>query len=470
MTLHRVLFFLYALILTVLYGAVFSTQVLAFFGLYGLVPVLLLTPIVSLAAFFVYFRYAGTWLQNPEPAHQSTNSFSMALTGGGLFLLITVFLVRMVLWPSSSIAAIIPDDAIDYHFIKVFELAQSGTMWDVGIVYGQYASGYESLIALSVLAGQGVTLTGLVHAILHVLLVLTVYLLLRRYTYLPSALLFFVSVVMFFFPPLYSQVLQVGKNDLFVSATVLGAILHAPAGWHKKDTAWHPYGLAFVTMLSLSIKSTGLLILVFLWLVVLVGWLQAFRQGKGLQYLHPVKVIVLAFIMIPGVLWVLRNYVMMGMLFSPEVSSFFQGSVLANLTNPALYTSGNLSLVFIISNVLVVGLGLLLLGFRRYLLAAVFFVVWLSFFITPLGAFDPPDFTVLNLELRFVTHELILGLLLLIVMLSSLISWLLRFIEASSLRVRGGGTDTCCCLCGNTPRYRLRKSFWHISGVCPANN
>ena len=52
-------------------------------------------------------------------------------------------------------------------------------------------------------------------------------------------------------------------------------------------------------------------------------------------------------LMFPCGLWVVRNYVVMGSLTSPEISNLFVGSIAYNLPNPQLYTSGMESLTLI---------------------------------------------------------------------------------------------------------------------------
>lgn len=409
MDFHRLIVRLYGVIISALFAVMFSSQVLAFAGLYTSAGILLLCLPVFVLAYIAYFRWHGGWLTTIRDNSSVDNSqtiLSRSLAAVAITLLLVIFLFRLVAWPLSSVADVIPGDALLYHFVKAVELYRTGTMWDLAIPYGQYPVGYESLLSLSLVLSGTIHLTGVVHAVLLLWLVLTLYLLLCRYTILPRSLLLFVSVALLLIPVFYSQVLIVGKNDVAVSITILAAILHAPLSVREEQQA-HIIGLAMVTLLSLSTKTSGLYILVFLWLLVMWMWARSLMQQKSdsmsgmLSYRWLPLLIVLMF---PSGLWVIRNYVMMGMFFSPEIASFFQGSVFANLLESDLYTSGSESLIFPgFTGVTLVMMGLTIRRGRGRI-ALLLAIMWFSFIVTPLSAFHTMEKHTLHIEWRYAFH------------------------------------------------------------------
>lgn len=440
MRLHRFILRFYGTLFCLMFAFIFTAQVLSFLGLYRALLVFPLSLVVWAGAGWVYFRRDNGWLaavSNPTPVSSVVNLHPFAVKGSSrvallnstlfataLFLLISVFLLRMVLFPYSSAGNIVPLDALYYHFVKAIELVRTGTMWDLAIPFGEYPAGYESLISAGILLTGSVYPAGIVHAAGLLLLVLTLYLLLCRLTALPAEGSLFLSVVLFFYPDLYSHALVIGKNDLFLSTLILAAVLHSPIFSpplrlekgpaaevsNTTQTPFHPFGLAFATLMAMSVKPGGFLILAFLWLVVLIQSGQAYRQGSARKYLPLAWFVAAVVIMIPCGFWVIRNVAIMGRFVSPEVSSFFQGSIAASLTDPKLYHSGTDSAALTLLTAWLFILSGVIFLTRRFSLwlPLLLIVMWLAFFTTPLSAFHTIQRNILHIEWRYTTHTFLL--------------------------------------------------------------
>lgn len=435
---QRIIIFAYALVLGLLFGILFSAQLLAFLGLYEAIFVLPLTALTTVGITWLYLRSQPAWFavfqREGWAARADLRHSALALA---MLLLGLVFLFRMFLWPASSLGDIIPGDAISYHFIKMIELVRTGSMWDLTIPYGEYPIGYESLTAISLLLTGNLQGLGFAHALIMLFLILTLTLMICRYTPMPAAFSLLIATGVCFYPALYSQILVLGKNDLLLSTSILAAVLHSPLGT-RDDHAMHPLGLAFVTHISLSTKANGLFILVLLWLLVLWEWYMAYRRGEARQRMHPLMFVSAIVLMFPSGLWVIRNYLLMGRFFSPEISGFFTGSIIANLNNPDLYQSGYESQTFlqIIGFYVLFTLGLLLtrrIGWRFVLLLA---MMLFAFFITPLGAFHTLEKHTLHIEWRYTTHSFLMIFVLGLALLTPILTRLHNLLFTRTLWVR----------------------------------
>lgn len=431
--LRRIVLGVYALLLGAMFGVVWSAQVLGFLGLYTLPAALLLTIIVSAFAIAAYRRVGHEWFAEMATiaAPHPWNVLNASLLLAALGLLLVVFLFRMVAWPYSELGFSVPPDFFDYHAVRVIDLGYSGTMWNLSIPYGQYSNGYESILSFFYLFSSSVQSAGLVQAWIVVLLVLTVALLLLRYARFPLELGLASAVGMLFLPMLYGQVLLVGKNDVMLSTMVLIFILHAPVGAGKRGP--HILGMAYATMIAIATKATGVTLLAPLWVLLLWRWWNAYRAGKAVPFLHPLVFVLSLLLMFPGGLWVIRNYLMMGRLVSPEIESFSVTTIAANLGNPLLYTSGDESMWLLLGAAAALVVFLLVLFTRRigWELALVWAAMVAAFAITPLGAFHTPLSTTLHVEWRYALHLPMLGAVFLLAVIAPL---LLRLYEATLQR------------------------------------
>lgn len=417
---NRSIIFVFGISFSILTGIVFSAQILAFVEVFQPLTALISSVIAACLFAVLFFRRDSGWrsifVRGDDSGVMPTLRFTALIAVIVMFG--AVFLLRLALYPTADTGLVVPLDALGYHYVKAIELARSGSFWDLTVPYGQFAIGYESLAAFSLSLTGGWRLFGVFNALIVLLLLLTVYLLLRRYSPLPDFIALAAAVAVFFIPPLYSFVLLVGKNDALLTLSVLLGLLFAPVGLSQDaDEKSHPMALAMATMLGVATKPTAAYVLGVVWLFVLWDYWRQWRRSDVRLRRVIVDWLLIIVILIPAALWILRNWIVMGALFSPEISTFFIGSIAYNLTNPDLYLSGTESLLlgmyYFVTALMCVSL---LSKSRR--LALLVAVTAVAFAITPLSAFHTPERVVLHVEWRYVMHGLLLLLVLLIALTS----------------------------------------------------
>jgi len=424
--LHRSIMTVYAFLLSLLFSTMLIANITSFLGIYTPTLVLTATFATTLASFGLYQWAGKEWKQNsfnPPSTPRNQQSLAWSVIIACILVIGMIFVVRMMMYPYSSLGDNISGDLIGYHGVKAIELVRTGTLWDLDMPYGQYPIGYESLLSSSYLIGQNFHLAGLWQAISLITFQLTVYLLFIRYTTLPNWIAFAVSTALLFIPNFYGLFLLIGKNDLLLAISVLGLLLHTPLGMTSNDKSHHIIGMAYMTMISLSTKASAFPILFLLWIIFLWRWWEAYRNKTWKEYANPFIFVLCIVLMFPSGLWVIRNYIMMQELFSPEISSFFIGSIANNLTNPDLYQSGQESIdliVFVIIQVFFMGWILFSKTLSKWH-SLILFVMFVTFAITPLSAFHTPERHTLNLEWRYTLHTFYYNIVLLVVLLSPVI-------------------------------------------------
>ena len=428
---QRLLIWIYGLVFALLFGVVFSAQILGFLRLYAPLPVLLGTVAATLAAAYFYFRSGRTWWRGFAPQPRPTPGEAMAAVCA-LLLLLLIFGLRMALWPESALGAIHHEDMIVYHLPKAIELARTGGMWSLGIPYGQYPIGYESLTSLAILLTGSYARLGLAHALITVFLILTIVLLLRRYTPLPTGWLLLGGVLLWLYPTLYSQILIVGKNDLLLSATLLAAVLHAPIDDRGAPVRWHPWGLAAASLLTLAIKGNGVFVLGGLWLWVLLHWYRAYRAGRAADFLRVPQFVALLGVMAVGGLWVIRNLIVMGRPYSPEVAGFFSTTFAANLFNPQVYTMGTESTALVLL-LAIMAASVAMAARYSWGAAWALALMWFAILMTPLGLFRGPLETQIDIEWRYTTYAFLYIVVLVPALIAPLLARLLAALEQNRL-------------------------------------
>ena len=448
-TLKTLPLYVYISLLALLFGGIFAGQVLGFLKLYTPAAAIILTLAAVVAACWFYIRSGGlTFLQNITASEEETNTPNLletVLYAAGLILLVLLVLLPVIRWPASPIATSLEWDAGAYHFPKAIELYATGSAWDFTISYGEYPFGYESLLALGLSITASEALFGLVHGLINLTLVLSLWLLARRYTKLPGGLLFFLTNLLVlsgmlpvesnlwwvFHPLLYT----IGKNDLFLGAALLAALLHAPLGRKANQAQLHPAGLAITSMIALSVKPNALYVVAFLWLLVLIRWQQEAGDLESAIRINWRTFLFSGLTMLTGLLWIPRNLIGQGSLFSPGVMEVQSWSIAANLNNPFFYN-------YIPRNLIVLAAVLLLFialtAVKRphrlsWTLAAAFAVLFVSFVFTPATAFFVHRDVPTQVAWRFAVALLGFAYLALLIIISPLIEKMYAWVSAKRL-------------------------------------
>jgi hypothetical protein len=333
---------LYYLVLSVLYGVVAGTAILGFFHIYNQPIVFLVCAALTVLILFLLFnefrREYPLGKITDKPPLRGPNAV-LAIAGGFLFIILII--LPLVRWPFSPVSNQLTWDAGLYHFPKAVEMISTSSSWDLSIAYGEYPFGYESLVAFALLLNHTGFLIGTVHALIALFLFLILILILDTRLRMPLGIIIFLTSILFLsnrlFPAfdsniwgiLWSQVTLVGKNDLFLAAALLGIFFFTP---RSSKGPFQPIGLAATSMLALSIKPTS-------GGVILVAWMVFFIfTAKSGQLKNLKNTLVAGFLlMIPGGLWIVRNYLVQGAMFSPEVLKLSEWSIASNLFNPNFY-------------------------------------------------------------------------------------------------------------------------------------
>jgi hypothetical protein len=415
----RVLIQTYAICLCGVFGIVFTAQVLGFVSTYTPVLTITSTLITTVVAWWAYQRYTLVLPKHPN----ETTRWQLAMLVVLVIFFGVVFGIRLFTFPYSSVGEFFSSDVLGYHLPKAIELVRTGSIWDLSILYGDYPNGAESLVSFTLLISGQITSLSFTHLLSVILFVLTNTLLIRRYTPFSGIMSFTIATVILFIPMVYSLVMLVGKNDLLLSTMVLGGILHAPIHPKRTPMSWHVFGLAYCTLIAVSTKASGVIVLGGVWLWVLWLWFSAYRKQQARTFLTPSVFVISVLLMLPSTFWLVRNIVMMGRVVSPEVSSFSATSLFANWNNPLVYNSGSESLTLFLAIGITVGV-LVLLLWRKHLTISIVLLVgvmWIGFITSPLSAFHTPQSTVLHIEWRYALHLWIYLIILGIVSASELI-------------------------------------------------
>jgi len=382
----------FAVVLSLFYGIIASGQILGFAGLYRSIPAISLSLGLAVVVFFVYIRSSNQFLDSfDHPAEiPKDTGLAGALIISGLLLYVMLVFYPLVHWPFSPISNELHWDSGLYHFPKAAEMISTGSAWDLSIAYGEYPFGYESLIAMSLLISRSGLLIGTVHAFISLFLLLGMGLLIFQRTKIPRAPVFLLLGILFLGYQLarnfdsniwwifWPQIILIGKNDVLLAAALLAVLLHTPASRHGP---FFPFGLAVASMVALSIKPNAVLVVLFCWTVML------FLLWRSKQLLaYRIRLLLSGFVILPGGLWVVRNLVVQGMVFSPGTLHLSAWSIASNLTNPYFYKYIPQHFYIILAIII---LAALVSVFKRSLRFEVIIVLvlLLTFALTPATAF-----------------------------------------------------------------------------------
>ncbi len=379
------------------YAVIFSGQALGLLKIYHPLAAIFSSLVVGGLVFFL-LESNRQWFSEFLSGSSSSPGLSqklleIALFLAGMALFVLLAFLPLLRWPFSPISRRLSWDAGLYHFPKAIEMIVTGSAWDMTIDYGEYPFGYESLLAFTFGINPEGFLLGLTHALIALFFLLAFWLVIRRFTNLPHGMIVFVVVLLMvsrlYLPQndnniwwiIWTQVILIGKNDLLLGATLLAIVLFIP--WKIEDAQKNAClpGLAISSMLALSVKPNAALLVLFSWSLALFflaraqGWQIAFK-----------KLSLYALLVLPGVLWAVRNLIAMGNLFKENASKLSGFSIAANLTNPYFYDHipNQLYLVLLIAL-----LPLVVAPFWRKMTvpALIGLILLLTFALTPASAF-----------------------------------------------------------------------------------
>jgi len=315
-----------------------------------------------------------------------------------ILLIVLLILIPVVRWPESIAGDWFPWDAGKYHFPKAVEMVRSGSANDMTIAYGEYPFGYESLLSFSLLVSGNADLFGWMHALIDLFFILSFWLLAKRYTQIRSSFLLLLTTLVilgnFFFKFLnlwrvfQMEMVTVGKNDLLLAASILSILFFYPYPKTGKYDGWAMIPTGVAGMIALSVKPNAAYVLAPLW--ILLGgkmvWkaLKNFvRESKSSLMLYLIS----SSLMIPGAIWILRNLVLNGKIFSDYVREASKWSIASNVTNPYFYGYIPKNFYLIIGLVLM----MVLVSIKKYPQyrwhAGILLLLVIGFVFTPVTAF-----------------------------------------------------------------------------------
>ena len=439
---ERSLTILFVVLICLIFGAVISGQILGFFRIYKPLPVIASTVVCTVISLFLFFRMGGfkflnSFFNTSDKPLRNNEFLTTALYIGGITLFVLVIFIPLVLWPFSPVNDTLTWDAGLYHFPKAIEMYKSGSAWDLSIAYGDYPFGYESLLGFALCLTNSEALFGSVHAVIALFFLLSVWLLANRYTKISSAVLFFVcnllllsgllkidSNIWWIFKYL---VFTIGKNDLFLGACTLALVLFAPIGIPPNRRKMFIPGIAIISMITLSTKPNGVIIVGFVWLVILIEWLRNFHSQQDTRFsLHALTISML--IITPWLLWMVRNLIAVKTIFSSDYAALQSRSIASNLTNPYFYNHIEAA-VFVLLAILATVIVMLFWRKRMsWTLAATYLILMISFSIGGPTAFAGSTQAPAQISWRFGVNLLAYSFLLLLVFFDPIIDWIYKWI------------------------------------------
>ncbi|MDD5369379.1 MAG: hypothetical protein PHQ40_09850 [Anaerolineaceae bacterium] len=441
---------IFALLTAWIYAILATASLLGFLRIYRVWLAIPLVLLITLAILWLYRRegviayYHTFWKDSGQPPvadshHAGIRMLDLAFSLAGAAITIFLILLPVMRWPYSPVSETLHWDAGLYHLPKALELVKTGSSWDMTIAYGEYPSGYEDLFSFAAVITRNGSLFGIAHALTCLYLLFAFWMLLRRYTSLSTGVaLFASSFVMMsgFFTQIDSNlwwiikylVYTIGKNDLFLGAALLAAVLHAPIGPGHNQKEYSVTGLAVTSMIAISIKPNALPVIAGLW--VWMG-LSCWRQRhKSLRFTaFPWKQMVGTILLIlPGGLWAVRNVLAQGAVISAGAMGIQEGSISNNLLNPFFYQNISqdlvrVTLILIISTVLAI--------FRRQVhwsMVVAYALLLAGFAITPATAYFGNTQVRPEIAWRFAVAALVAGFILTVTWFSPWLNGAYRWI------------------------------------------
>jgi len=218
-----------------------------------------------------------------------------------------------------------------------------------------------------------------------------------------------------------TQLFNVGKNDLFLAALVVALVVHSPVSRSGQQFAYHPVGMALLSSIALSVKPNSVVIVALVWLMLVVVRFRKRKNSKkqyaGWFYAS------LALLLIPSVLWIVRNLIAVGVIFSEEITLMQGWSIGSNLLNPFLYSfTPSFNLLVIVAALVVLSLiSSFVFKLPNINAALVFAVLFIVFVFTPATAFHRVLNVPSNIAWRFGLSVLVSSFAIIILLLEPLL-------------------------------------------------
>jgi hypothetical protein len=430
----------YQLLVSILFSIIFSGQFLGLLRIYKEFYAIILSIGLSIFIFWIWRKNSNispfTTANKFETNNKKSNRSIINITAYFFALLLLVLLlIPNINWPNNTLEDRLGWDAGEYHFPKAVELYKTGSVWDFSISYGEYPFGFESLLSFNLLITDNTELFSYTHSIIVLLFLINIWLLGIKYTNVPGGIILLLGIFLILsgflpvFNPWFSlrfDVFTVGKNDLFLAAALLSAMIFSPLG-KKSGNQYDIIGLGISSAIALSIKPNSVLILIFLWVFTIINH-QKIHKSIFTTIRTSAFGICLAG---TGGIWIIRNLVGLGKLFEENTYRITSWSIASNITNPAFYLNIPNELKF---SIFVFFTLLVLVVFHYSTLQwrdlLIIFVSFLSFIITPASS-DPTNPTLI--AWRFGIVLLIVQFILLIVILEPLVLLILNWILKNKL-------------------------------------
>ena len=395
----------FGITLSLIYGVIAGVSILGFLGIYQPSIGVILGLAVSVIIYYWFTTRAQARLLklfHRDTSIEFVSWLESIFIVSGLLLLCLLILVPVARWPNSYSGDWFVWDAGVYHFPKAIELYKSGTIWDLSIPYGEYPFGYESLLTFALSLSNNESLFGFIHVVIILLFFTSILIIAKRLTNIsPGLLLLFISLMIlsdnlfqtFNLWRIFTQdIYTVGKNDLLLSATQLSFIVFALMPFDKEKNPWLLVGCSLAGMMALAIKPNSVFLVAPLLIIKIWGYLREKLHAPKQQQIWKDKELwktafLMLLLILPGLLWAIRNQISMGRFFSNVVMELSNWSILANITNPYFFNYIPKNLIVIVT-CLMAGI-VISIFWRKDLRFATFiyFLLLFGFISTPVSGF-----------------------------------------------------------------------------------
>ena len=449
-TFWRLFIKLFGITFSFVYGVISGVSVLGFLTIYEPSTGLFLSLAISAMVYYWFVTHAEPGLL--KIIHTNANIkfpswLESILIISGLLLLCLLVLVPVARWPYSYSGDWFVWDAGAYHFPKAIELYKSGSVWDLSIPYGEYPFGYESLLTFTLSLSGNENLFGLMHVIIILLFFSSVAIIAKKLTGIsPGLLLLLISLMILsdnFFQTfnlwrIFTQdIYTIGKNDLLLTTAQCSLIVFALIPFKKGKDYWVLIGCSLASMVSLAIKPNSVFLVAPLLLIKIWQYMDNERnQGITPQTFGKNKEVwkiflVMLLLVVPGVLWVVRNQIIMGRIFSNAVMQLSDWSILANLTNPNFYNYIPKNLIVLVGCFIA---GIIICFFWRKdlrLATFIYFLLFFAFISTPVSGFFKRTDVPAQLSWRFAETLLVFVFVYILALINGVLGSLIKLCRRS---------------------------------------